>query len=109
MKRLWIPQAIAIVVVLWALNPGNPYGYYVLLRWVCCGVFAFLAFHAIALAMPGWSWTLGITALVYNPILPVHLSREIWSIVNIVTVGVAIMSIFRLRSQNEPPSKGEDK
>jgi hypothetical protein len=26
MKRIWIPQAIAAVMLLWALNPENPYG-----------------------------------------------------------------------------------
>jgi hypothetical protein len=96
MKRIWIPQAIAIAMLLWALNPDNPYAYYVLLRWVCCGVFGVLAFRAIALQMQGWSWTLGITALLYNPIFSVHLTREIWSAVNIATIGIAIVSIFRL-------------
>ena len=33
MKRIWISQAIATVMLLWALNPENPYGYYILLPW----------------------------------------------------------------------------
>ena len=27
-----LPQVIGIAMLLWALNPENPYGYYVLLR-----------------------------------------------------------------------------
>ena len=99
MKRIWIPQSIAIVMLLWALIPDNPYGYYVLLRWVCCGIFAYLAVQALAQEMQGWTWILGITALLYNPIFRVHLTREIWSVVNLVTIGIAIGSIFALKSQ----------
>lgn len=95
-------------MLLWAMNPENPYGYYVLLRWVCFGVFGFLAVHAISRKLRGWGWILGIMALVYNPIFPVHLTREIWSVVNIVTIGIAVVSIFRL-PKNDSSLKGEDK
>ncbi len=94
MKRIWIPQAIAILMLLWALNPGNPYGYYIILRWVCCGIFAYLAFQAHEQEKQGWIWVLGITALIYNPIFRVHLNRGLWSIINVVTVGIAVASIF---------------
>lgn len=84
-------------MLLWALNPYNPYGYYILLRWICCGVFAYLAFKAFYQEQEGWVWVLGITAAVYNPIIRVRLTREIWSVVNIVTIGIAVTSIFTLK------------
>lgn len=109
MKRIWIPQTIASAMLFWALNPAeNPYGYYVLLRWVCVGVFGFLTFHAIANEMKGLSWVLGITALVYNPIFRVHLTREIWSVVNIATIGIAVVAIFRLPGRHDSKTKGEE-
>ena len=46
----------------------------------------------------GWVWVLGVTAAIYNPILRVHATREIWSVVNLVTIGLAIASIFVLKS-----------
>lgn len=101
MKRIWIPQTIAIVMLLWALNPENPYGYYVLLRVVCCAVFGFLTFQALAQDKQGWAWTLGVTAVVYNPFIRVHLNREIWSAVNIATIIVALASIVVLKSEKE--------
>ena len=99
MKRLWIPQTIACVMLLWALYPENPYGYYILLRLVCCGIFAFLALQAFSQDKRGWTWTLAITALVYNPILRIHLTRTIWSAVNIATIVIAIASVFTLRQR----------
>ncbi len=97
MRRIWVPQVIASVMLLWALNPDNPYGYYILLRWVCCGIFAYLAFQAFAQEKQSWVWVLGITAVIYNPIFRVHLDRELWSIINVVTIGIAIASIFAIK------------
>jgi hypothetical protein len=84
-------------MLLCALNPDNPYGYYVVLRWVCCGVFAYLASQASVLKLQGWVWVLGVTAAVYNPIFPFHLTREIWSVINVVTIGIAFVSIFAIK------------
>jgi hypothetical protein len=97
-KRIWIPQAIAITMLLWALSPDNQYGYYIVLRWVCFGVFGFLATRAVTNQLLGWSWTLGITALVYNPVFRVNLTREIWSVVNVATIIIAIVSILDWKS-----------
>jgi len=88
-------------MLLWALNPANPYGYYILLRWVCCGIFAYLAFKALDQGYQGWVWVLGITAAVYNPIFRVHLTREIWSVVNAVTIGIAVASVFAVKVKDE--------
>ena len=50
----------------------------------------------------GWTWVLGVTAAVYNPILRVHLTREIWSLVNVVTIGIAVASILVLKDKPRP-------
>jgi hypothetical protein len=97
MRRIWVPQLLASLMLLWALNPENPYGYYILLRWVCCGVFAYLVFKALDQGHQGWVLVLGITAAVYNPIFKVHLTREIWSVVNVVTIGIAVASVFAIK------------
>lgn len=88
-------------MLLWALNPDNPYAYYTLLRWVCCGIFAYLAFQAFEQKKQGWVLVLGITALFYNPIFRVHLNRELWSVVNVVTIGIAGASVFVLRDEKK--------
>jgi hypothetical protein len=100
MRRIWIPQVVSSLMLLWALNPSNPYVYYMYLRIVCCGVFAYLAFQSLENKKQGWGWVLGITALVYNPIFRVHLNRELWSIINVVTIVIAMVSIFALQVKN---------
>lgn len=94
-----MPQVIVSITLLWALNPHNPYGYYILLRWICCGLFAYLAFRAVEHEKHGWVWVLGITALVYNPLFQVHLNRELWSTINVATIAIAVISIFALKAK----------
>ena len=106
MKRIWIPQTIASCLLLWALYPGNSYGYYVLLRWVCCGVFAYLAVQAFAQGKSGWVWILGISAAIYNPVVCVHLTRFIWSVVNVASIAVAMASVFMLGTGTDKTNGG---
>jgi hypothetical protein len=92
----------------WALNPSNPYGYYVLLRWVCCAIFAYLALGAHRAGSEGWTWVLGVLALLYNPVASVHLGREIWEPVNIGTIVLVLASVRAQPSQESasPDSSG---
>lgn len=86
----------------WALVPSNPYGYYLLLRVVVCGICAYLALAAYERQRQGWVWALGITAVVYNPFIRVHLNREIWSAVNIATIVLLAATIWVLRRKPIP-------
>ena len=65
-----------------------PYAYYMLLRVGMCGVFAYLAYTASQSNEQSLTWVLGITALIYNPFAPLHLGREVWTVINLVTIGL---------------------
>ena len=101
-RSLPIAQAIGIVMLLWALVPTNPYGYYILLRIVICGVCAWLAYRAWTVERIGWGWALAITAVIYNPVFRVHATRELWSVVNVATIVLLAATIWALRE----PEKG---
>lgn len=61
---------------------GLPYSYYMLLRCVATGsAFYLLACHAKALSDTG-KWALVVIALLFNPIVKVHLGREVWQVVD---------------------------
>ncbi len=99
-QRIWYSGVIASHMPLWALNPDNPYGYYI------CSVGLsppprLLGIQGIGQEQQGWGWVLGITAVVYNPVIRVHLNREIWSVVNLITIGVAVASIFAINFSEE--------
>lgn len=60
-----------------------PYGYYMLLRLVAFGVFAFAAYIAYEKKRTVSPWLYGFMALVFNPIVKIHFPKEMWSIVDI--------------------------
>ncbi|MFC1591339.1 DUF6804 family protein [Thermodesulfobacteriota bacterium] len=100
-RILFIVRILAIVMLLWALVPINPYGYYVLMRWVLCGLFLFCAYSAFKLShQQVWILIFGINAGIYNPILPLHLGRVIWTVINIVSIVFIVGSFFKLRDTN---------
>ena len=40
-----------------------------------------------------------IILILYNPIAPVHLSREIWMPINFITAGIYIYGFFKIKKQ----------
>src|SRR5690606_22090953 len=93
-------QVIGMGFLAWALVPSNPYGYYILLRIIVCAICLYLAVDAYGKQRIGWVWVLGVTAAVYNPILRVHLTRPIWSALNIATIVLLAVTIWVLHLQH---------
>ena len=97
---IWIPQAIAIPMLFFAVIVYDS-SYYILLRWICCPVFAYLAFQAFSQQKQNWVWILGVTALVFNPLNP-HLPRRwdlgVWSLIDVAAIVIATTSIFILKA-----------
>jgi hypothetical protein len=78
-----IPSLITALMLIGALAPW-PYGYYQLLRLVTCGIAVYVAFTAYNWQKIWAVWMFGFIALLFNPLLPVHLSRELWQPVDFV-------------------------
>ena len=83
-QRILVGSMVALGVALLPL----PYAYYMLLRVGMCGVFAYLAYTASQSNEQGLAWVLGITAVIYNPFAPLHLGREVWTVINLATIGL---------------------
>lgn len=102
-EAIWVPQVIVIPILSGAFLPMDS-GYYTLLRWICCGVFSRLAYQAFAQQKQDWVWILGITALLFNPFIPLRLGREVWLFVDIVAIVIAGASIFIIKKRCHPNS-----
>ena len=81
-----------------------PYGYYNFLRFCVCGAAAFLAYQQWTHddAASKWVVVLGAIALLYNPLVPIHLTREIWSVLNVVTATALVGHLRSLRFLRTP-------
>ena len=71
------PLFIAAALLLLAVAP-LPYGYYTLLRIVVCIVFAWAAVVALSQERAALPWALGFVAVLFNPIVPIHLPKVVW-------------------------------
>lgn len=96
-----LTRIVSIGLLLWALVPGNPYGYYILMRWILCASFAYLAVSAIREKKSQWVLVFGVSAGIYNPFFPLHLGKEIWFVVNIIVVVVNAISLFQFNLNNK--------
>jgi len=78
-----IPSIIAALMLLVALAPW-PYGYYQLLRFVTCGVAAYIAYTTYNWQKMWAVWLFGFIAVLFNPLIPIQLSRELWRPIDII-------------------------
>lgn len=101
MKKFTIVRLAAILMLLWALA-DNPYAYYQILRWVVCGVMAYSAFLAFEAKKDKWTWIFGITAVLFNPIAPIHLEREVWSVIDITAATLLLISLKYFKPERQP-------
>lgn len=82
-KNTW--YTICCIMLGLAVLPIMPYGYYMLLRVVICGVCLWqviTTYNKTATLPVG----LCLVALLYNPIMSVHLTRAVWTLLNIGTI-----------------------
>jgi len=91
-----IARLATAALLFWALA-RHPYGYYTILRWVTCGVSAYAVLRAIEISRTGWAWALAILAIVFNPIVPVHLDRRTWAPVDVAAAIILLATIPALR------------
>ena len=87
-----IPCIIAILLLVGSLGKW-PYGYYILLRFVVCGASAYTAYLSYSNRITWAAWVFGIMAILFNPIVPFHLGRELWQIVDFISVIIFVIGI----------------
>lgn len=97
-RLLWLLPAIMLVA---AIAPW-PYGYYKLLRLVvciCAGVLAYQSYQGADERVTAWVVGLFVLALLYNPIIPVHLTREIWLPINLASAAFFVGHLWSERKR----------
>ena len=95
-----IPCIIAAAFLFMALLEW-PYGYYQLLRLIVTGAAAWVAYIAYG-AKKQWLMALFlIIALLFNPIAPIHLDREIWAVIDILCATGFVCAVFWGKSSKE--------
>lgn len=75
--------AVGVVIGFFSM----PYGYYQLLRLTLCGISLYFLFGGKVQLVDWQRWTLGASAVLYNPVLPIRLGdKGLWTVLNVLTL-----------------------
>ncbi len=96
LKNNWF-KILALLLLLGALG-DNDYGYYQFLRWVIVVIGAYLTYLAYNSENKIWMWTFALITLLFNPIFPFYLSREIWQVIDVIVAIIFLISIFKIKN-----------
>ena len=82
---LKIAFLIVSTLSLIALLP-MPYGYYIFLRIAVTGLGGITAYLNFISGKRDWVlWSCVAVAILFNPFIPIHLTKEIWMVFNVMT------------------------
>ncbi len=76
-----------------------PYGYYQLLRFIVCGVSIYVAYTAYNRQKLWVVWLFGFVALLFNPLILIYLSKEIWQPIDVICASLFIAMPFILKKK----------
>jgi hypothetical protein len=99
-----IPCIVAATMLFLALGSW-PYGYYQLLRFVVCGASIYVSFMAYNWQKTWAVWLFGLIAVLFNPLIPVHLTREFWKPIDGLCGFVFITIAIILKEYTTPTNK----
>jgi hypothetical protein len=94
------------VAALFLAIAGMPFGYYALLRVFICILSIYLGWEIwSANSASAFIFLFVGLAVVYNPVFPLRLGRGVWLLANIITIGIYLYVIWRIRNHKSlPPS-----
>ncbi|MCD5382278.1 MAG: hypothetical protein LR017_03100 [Candidatus Pacebacteria bacterium] len=92
-----IAFGVAAIALFLALLDGWQYGFFTLLRFIVFASTAYVAWMAYEEQKEKWVWILGFVALLFNPFIPIHLTREIWLPIDFATGVALVVSVFLLK------------
>ena len=92
-KLLYIPAAVLFVGIF-----PLPIGYYTFLRLVVTAAAAYIAYQTFQTdKKSGWIWIFGFVAILFNPLIPIYLDKEIWMVIDLAA---AVLFLFYSRKIN---------
>jgi len=92
-----IPAVLLIIAPLISF----PYGFYILLRLIISITAALIIYYSYKRAerINEISIVFALILILYNPIVPVHLNREIWMTINFITSGIYFYGFFKIKNK----------
>ena len=100
MNIKWPSITTGVLLLLGILN-GWPYGFYIILRWVVCGVAIFNAVGFSKSKLTGWVFVFGALAFLFNPLFPVYLNKSSWVGIDLISAIVFFIGAYAIKNKND--------
>ncbi|MFW5879800.1 MAG: DUF6804 family protein [bacterium] len=101
MKALCIISAALLFLGI----PELPYGYYTFLRIAITISAGIILFSEISEGTKSWSVVFIGIAILFNPIIPIHLSKEAWIPIDAIAGVIFLVKGFNYHRQNKKESE----
>lgn len=75
-----------------------PYGFYIFARIVATGAFAWGTVIAAQKKMMTLAVVFGLTAVLFNPFIKIHLPKEIWMVLDLAAAGLLLVTSRKIKS-----------
>lgn len=96
-----IALTIAAITLFFALLDGWQYGFFTILRFVVFSATTYVAWMAHEEKKEKWVWILGSIAVLFNPFIPIHLTREAWMPIDFITALFLVVTTFLLKLKKD--------
>ena len=99
-----VARIVTSALLFWALAQ-HQYGYFVLLRWIVCGVSIYCSYLSYSKNIISWTWVFSFVALLFNPLAPIHLDRHTWTYFDLAIGFLLLSSIIFIKESNKKKNK----
>lgn len=100
MNIKWI-SIIAGVLLILAIPTGWPYDFYIILRWVISVSSAIVAYGFYKSKLQAWTFVFGALVFLFNPILPVYLSKSSWVLIDLIAAILFFIAAYSYKKIHE--------
>ena len=94
------PSIVSGVLLLLGILNIWPYDYYIILRWIVCGVAIFNAIGFSKSQLKGWVLVFLALAFLFNPLFPVHMNKSSWVGIDLVAAIVFFLSAYSIKERH---------
>jgi len=99
MKIKWICITSGIILLL-AIPSGWAYDFYILLRWIIFITSLIVANGFYKSKLNNWMLVFGGIAFLFNPIVPVHLTKSSWVLIDFVAAVLFFLATLSIEQKS---------
>lgn len=94
---LFILARIIAIIFLLVAYTNQPISFYYFLRFIICAVAIYSAYFSFKTKQTIWIWLMSAIAILFNPLFPIYLERDLWEIYDAIAILILLLSIPSLR------------